>query len=524
MAGRKASRLVIDDDEEWDDWEEDEIDDIIDDDDDEELRDEDDLTGNKGKGSKQNKKASRVGKKKKGRRSTGGSFRDTMEHPGMKWSMRIFITIIVVFLLFAPIEPLKNMREATGIDSLKNLMRPFRTFPEWVDVTMEVSYDLSVKYGAADEIEIQVASPFDIPLEPDEGNRTFVVQDVKDIIMTPDPTTPVHDFNKEFNSITGWKYTNMVPGNYQFKSIYDMKLYTHEWKIDNEDSGTIDDIPQAYKDKYLGDDWPVYFGNDFKDDDNDGKPDIYRYHPSDPKITSIAQSITRNEETVYAKVKAIYEWIVDHFNYTSPEQRLRDSELYFDLPKWPTACISDWYGDCDDQSLLMASLCRSIGIPAWLEIGYLYDQVQDSWGGHGWFNVVIPVKNQDPSFVVAPIDPVNSEFLFRDPFRITDWIDNGSYIVDKDGKTLYNLDDYYNFFSLKRPSFVDVDINTVFSSVSYDEHGSIKKYVDQKIEPGNLQGTEQGIPDLPVLNPLLALPILLILVAVPARRFLLKRD
>lgn len=517
MAGRKASKLVIDDDEdEWDEWEEEEEDDIIDDEEDEDLEEDE-----KERPSKRKKRSSSAGKRKK---RPSSPFRDAMENPGLKWTARILITLFVVFLLFAPLEPLRNLREASGVDSLKNLMRPYRTFPEWVEVTMEVSFDMSVEYGAADEIDIQVASPFDIPLEPDTGNRSFIVQDVEDIIMTPEPTRRLHDFNKEFNSISGWELSNVVPANYQFKSIYEMKLYTHEWKITDEESGTIDDIPQVYKDRYLGDDWPVFFGDTFKDDDGDGKPDIYRYQPSDPQISFIAQSVTRNEDTVFGKVRAIYEWIVDHFNYTTPEQRIRDSQVYFDLPKWPTACIQDWYGDCDDQSLLMASLCRSLGIPAWLEIGYLYDQVKDEWGGHGWFNVVIPVKNQDTPYVVAPIDPVNNEFLFRDPFRITDWIDNGSYIVDESGRTLYNLDDYYNFFSLKRPSFVEVDISSEFRSVSYEEHGSIKKYVDQKIEPGNLQGTEQGIPELPAPNPLIIIPLLLIFIAVPARRYFLKRS
>ncbi len=519
MVDRKASKLVIDEeeDDDWDNWEEEEEDEIIDDEDDEDEGSE------KSKDRSSSKKRSRSkGNTVKRTRKPGG-FREAMEHPGLKWSVRIFITLLVVFLLFAPLEPLRNLREATGIDSLKNLMRPYRTFPERVDVTMEVSFDLSVKYGAADEIDIQVASPFDIPLEPDSGNRTFIVQDVKNIVMTPDPTRPLQDFNKEYNFISGWNYYNVVPSNYQFKSIYEVTLYTHEWKLTEDDSGTVDDIPQAYKDKYLGDDWPVFFNGVQRDQDQDGKPDLYRYHPSDPMISSIAESLTRNEETVLGKVRVIYEWIVDHFNYTNPEQRIRDSNLYFDLPKWPTACIADWYGDCDDQSLLMASLCRSVGIPAWLEIGYLYDQVKDEWGGHGWFNVVIPLKNSETPFVVAPIDPVNSEFLFRDPFRITDWIDNGSYIVNDEGKTLYNLDDYYNFFSLKRPSFVDVDIISSFRSVNYEEHGSIKKYVDQKVESGNLQGTEQGIPELPSLNPLLVLPVLFIFIAIPTRRLFLKR-
>ncbi len=520
MARKKAVKLILDDDDDWDDIieEEDEIDDIIDD----EEEDLDDEEENNSNSRRQGSKGSKKSSMKKGRKKRDKGLRPFIGHPVVKWTGRILITFIVVFLLFAPVQPLTDIRDAAGLDSLKDLMRPYQNLPEWVNVTVELNFDVTIRNGAADLIDIQIATPFDIPLEPQTGTRDFIVQDVESILMTPPPTKGEVDFNNEFNVLSGWRQENRVPGLYNYIARYEMRLYTYEWKMTEEDSGTIDDIPQSYKNTYLQDDWPVLKNGDIEDEDNNGIPDHYRYNPSHPKIKSIAETITRDEPTVYGKVKAIYNWMTDHFNYTSDEERIRDSRIYGDMPKWASGCLTDWYGDCDDQSLLMASFCRAVGIPAWLEIGYLYDTYNQQWGGHGWFNVVIPKKGSSTP-VIAPIDPVNFEFLFRDPFRITDWIDNGSYIEDDKGRTIYNLDRYYNYFSMKHPTFVEVVIDTSFNSVRYEEHGKIKRYVDKKFEPGNLQGSEQGLAELPLLNPIVVLPIIMLIIAIPARKWLIKR-
>ncbi|MCU0799084.1 MAG: transglutaminase-like domain-containing protein [Candidatus Thermoplasmatota archaeon] len=431
----------------------------------------------------------------------------------LKWTARILFSLLIVFLLFAPGFPFHDIREATGLNRLKDLMRPYRDFPEWVNVSMEIVFDLTVSNGQADEVNIRVAPAFDIPTEPDRADEPdFVIQDVLDVQLTPDPTIPLLDWDNERNKMTGWELEN-VRGARQYKARFDATLHSHRWDIQEEESGTVDDIPQAYKDSYLDDEWIVEKGGEAIDDDNDGAPDLYRYHPTDPTIRGIARSITKDEDTVLGMVKDIYQWIKDHFNYTTPSQRIADEREYGSYPKYPLGCLRDWYGDCDDQSLLMASLCRAVGIPAWLEIGYLYDPQEETWGGHGWFNVYIPLKGGD--YVIAPIDPVNSEFLFRDPYRITDWIDTGEF-VKVDGEDIFNLDYYYNFFSIRRSSGVSHDILISYNSVKFEPHGHLKMYVDEKVNPGNLPGSRTQL-STPGPTPLLLTPILL-LVMVPAIR------
>lgn len=429
------------------------------------------------------------------------------------WTMRVITVLIVLALLFLPFKPLSDAREDIGLNKLRNLMRPFRDFPEMVNATFSVRYDVKISGGNADLIRVKTSIPFDII----DGGDDFRIQDVTDVELTPSPTRPIPDFNTQKNNINMWELRNQR-GDFTFTAQFSMLLYTYQWSIDDDDSGMIEDIPQTYKDRYLNDEWIVRDTNgDIIDRDGDGRPDLYRYHPSHPIVKNAAVQITKDENTVYGKVKAIYDWMQKHFNYTSNEQKQRDLQIYGSYPKYPIGCMNDWYGDCDDQSLLMASLCRAVGIPAWLEIGYLYDPMQGSWGGHGWFNVIIPMKAS--GYVVAPIDPVNHEFLFRDPYRLTDWIDTGGDMIDDEGELVFNLDYYYNFFKVRKSGFVDVDVRMTTNSINFEKRGSIRQYVDQKLEPGNLPGTEGGMSSLPF--PLLALAVPALLPFVRTRRRLL---
>ena len=164
-------------------------------------------------------------------------------------------------------------------------MRPYRNFPKWVNVTMELRFDVTVRNGQAEFVDIQIASPFDVPLESDD--REKVVQDVKSVIMTPDPTEGRSDFNTEKNFLTGWKLNNLNPGPYTYKAIYNLNLFTYEWDLDEKDSGTIEEIPKEYTDKFLGDDWPVLSNGKIVDENDDGIPDKFRYNPNDERINSM---------------------------------------------------------------------------------------------------------------------------------------------------------------------------------------------------------------------------------------------
>jgi hypothetical protein len=132
-----------------------------------------------------------------------------------------------------------------------------------------------------------------------------------------------------------------------------------------------------------------------------------------------------------------------------------------------------------------------LDIPAWLELGVLYDRNQETWGGHGWAKVAIPF---DDGWTAATIDIVNKQFLFHDPYRFIEWIDTGGDItVTEDGntKTYNNLDYYYHSFSYRSSGSATItspDTND-FRTINLNEFGDKHKVPVEGDPTNDLCGT-----------------------------------
>ena len=220
-------------------------------------------------------------------------------------------------------------------------------------------------------------------------------QQVIEITTNPNPTSATADF---------WTWSGTAVQGQKVAVIigYHIKATLYRWNIDSANSGTVAQIPATYS-RYL--------------------PDEYKFTPTDATIKSLSNQLASGTVNVFDKVDRIYHYLNDNIAYqtNSPAE-----------PKWPTGTLSDKAGDCDDQSFLLGSLLRVQGIPAWMEMGLLYDQSQRAWGAHAWLRLYIPLKAGGGAEV--NIDPANDQYLFRDANRLTDYIDDG------DGG---HLEDYY---------------------------------------------------------------------------------
>jgi hypothetical protein len=114
----------------------------------------------------------------------------------------------------------------------------------------------------------------------------------------------------------------------------------------------------------------------------------------DPIFYDLATSLTTDDETVLETVSSLVEYIVDETVYCN-----------YETPQYPTDTLKNQQGDCDDQAILLITMCRSLDIPAYLQVGlYVHSSINDqdsSWedhlineadgvGWHGWAMIYIP--------------------------------------------------------------------------------------------------------------------------------------
>lgn len=166
--------------------------------------------------------------------------------------------------------------------------------------------------------------------------------------------------------------------------------------------------------------------------------ELYNWNISD--ITRLAGNLTRNEETVLGKTLSIIEWFGEYTTYTVNE-----------LPKRPWATVRDPRGDCDDFGLLFVSMCRSQGIPAFLQGGVVlsetlqldetdwnghYRYVFDGVGWHAWAMVYIPPWGWLPVDLILtegmrPVDAIKEAYYWRES-TFTMWnITSHDYVIDE---------------------------------------------------------------------------------------------
>jgi hypothetical protein len=311
----------------------------------------------------------------------------------------IAIIIILILLIASP-----GFR-----DALQNAFSPavggYREYPEWAD------YDVArvITISQVDP-NFDMAYDVDIPTPQDIPNATDPwLQDIKSVTTSPDPDELVTSRYPDYDWMK-WEATD-VPTTKRFTITYSIRTESAVWSVDPSESGTVDDIPKWLRDKYGNktvDEWVII--------------------PDDPQVVALSNQLTQGKLTVYAKYKAIFDYMNENYEY----ETTRRGE-----PKFCYDTLGSQRGDCDDQSVLFISLARAQGLPSWLEFGALYNQKENSWGGHAWIRAYIPYYYGGGH--VFNIDVVNDHFLFRDAYRFSEW--------ESDGNGTHLRDYYYSYGS-----------------------------------------------------------------------------
>lgn len=307
----------------------------------------------------------------------------------------LLVIFLLLMLLFNP-----GFRDAVT-DAFAPAAGGYREYPEWADFEVERIITISQR-NPSQPMDYQV----DIPTPQDIGSNETLLQDVRQVLPTPTPD----DYDEKYGGYQWmlWNRTDVM-STQTLRIKYSIYTESAIWSMDSSDSGTVNDYYPEWSglmDKY---------GNKSRDE--------WKILPSDPQITALSDQLTQGKVTVYDKLRAIFDYLNDNFEYETARQG---------EPKLCTVTLNDRFGDCDDQSVLFISLARAANLPCKLEFGALYNQQQDEWGGHAWVKVYIPLYTGELYWY--NIDIVNDHFLFRDAFRFSEW--------ESDGNGTH-LEDYY---------------------------------------------------------------------------------
>jgi transglutaminase-like putative cysteine protease len=93
------------------------------------------------------------------------------------------------------------------------------------------------------------------------------------------------------------------------------------------------------------------------------------------EIEELALELTSDETTALGILAELIDWMYSSLTYRN-----------FEVPNYPNETLEGRKGDCDDQGILLISMLRSLGIPAYLQVGVVFnDRIgsdNPSWEGH----------------------------------------------------------------------------------------------------------------------------------------------
>jgi hypothetical protein len=382
----------------------------------------------------------------------------TVKKEGSSGKMMAAFIIAIILILSVLVTSVMILN---NFDSLTN---SYRKIPEKINFTLEkeVVISTSVSDGSPTSFTYKASIP------RDRSIADVSLQNVISVSPSPRPNNGYPDISGSDQGFMMWEESNFR-GTMVIRITYTISTTTFVWEISEDDSGTLDDIPQEIKDQYLDSEWKIDYDHDneldpLDDIDEDDEWD-YLIEVTDPEIVSRADKLTSDQTNVYLQVKSIYDYLTDpdNLNYVTTQEKT--------IPKDCASTLSSLKGDCDDYSILFVSLARAAGIPSWLELGVIYDPENGNWGAHAWAKVVIPFR--DGTYTIATVDIVNQEFLIHDAYRFTEWIDTGGDIM-VEGKPINNLEYYYHSFSYVIPSNGNSfpRIQESYSTHSYQEQGN----------------------------------------------------
>ena len=121
----------------------------------------------------------------------------------------------------------------------------------------------------------------------------------------------------------------------------------------------------------------------------DTTSDLYKTYTSErdchmvftPQIRALAERLTQGAATPLAKARRIFKWVEDNFPWASARE-------YSTIENIPAYVLDNHHGDCGQVTLLFLTLCRSLGIPAHFQSGFMLHPGEENL--HDWGEIYVP--------------------------------------------------------------------------------------------------------------------------------------
>lgn len=121
----------------------------------------------------------------------------------------------------------------------------------------------------------------------------------------------------------------------------------------------------------------------------DTSSDLYKTYTSErdchmvftPQIRALAERLTLGAATPLAKARRIFKWVDDNFPWASARE-------YSTIENIPAYVLDNHHGDCGQVTLLFLTLCRSLGIPAHFQSGFMLHPGEENL--HDWGEIYVP--------------------------------------------------------------------------------------------------------------------------------------
>lgn len=344
---------------------------------------------------------------------------------------------------------------------------------------LDYVFESSAKYP--EEVQYKMDRDISVTL-PNEGmTYTVTIPKATDYVVDGITLQKIRsqssaDNHLEFSEygIDWIRWSGSGVGTFTSTISYDVESYSYVWDIDESDSLTTDYIQQNLNGSLSN--MKAYLISE-SGDGSEWIPAVSGWNKgyviyTGGEIKELADKIVGDETNVYLILKLIYEWIDDNITYKE----------YSGIPQTALQLLHSKRGDCDDQSVLFCSLARAAGVPAWLEMGALYNTSKGTFINHVWAQAYIPTAEGGSK---VTIDVVNDNFLthtsrlfhlatdtgegdflnmYYNMYHYTYKI-QGSKITTSDNYETYEVNDSKEILTISKP-FPEFDFPSFFSVAS----------------------------------------------------------